>query len=245
MDGFKSRGFLSPEVGAFREDYRTLFATQFDQFEAVSGQATSTLFTVELAHLRGVEPQALLFWMKCVGSCQAAFLLLEIGMATQAQVLIRSAIEDLFFACALLSDASVLERLFDEDAEQRRKQASGMLRDMKGLAEARRVELQDFLAMLPAKTVGITAHRAAEISGLLDFYQTAYRGLSLLASHGTLASLEGSVEGGPEQATKLVYGPSPDRVAWTVGIATAVLHLGLSKVSALGRSGPPAKEAQS
>lgn len=231
----RSRGFLSSETSDYKDHYRQLFSNDFEQFEAVSSQATSNLFAISLERLEEVEVIALLFWMKCVGGCQAAFLLLELGMATQAQVLERSATEDLFFACALLKEPSVLNRLIEDDSEQRRKQAAGMLKDLKTLTPLGRTLLEEKLAELPPRASGISGYEAAEIAGLLEFYQTVFRGFSMLAAHGTLASLDGLVESVEGQPLKLVFGPSHKGVSWTVGIAKSVLQHGANAFAALGR----------
>ena len=227
MADLRTRGFLSSEMSDYKEHYRRLFTNEFEQFEVVSSQATSNLFAISLGQLEEVQAFAVLFWMKCVGGCQAAFLLLELGMATQAQVLVRSATEDLFFASALLKNPSVLDRLIQEDSEQRRKQAAGMLKDLKTLTPAGRKLLENALAELPPKALGITGYDAAQIAGLLELYQTVFRGFSMLAAHGTLASIESSVEQTDGQPLKLVFGPSHEGVSWTAGIAKTVLQHGL------------------
>jgi len=233
-DAFKTRGFLSGDLHAFQAEYLIQFADSFDKLEAASTRATTGLFNLQVANLQGVETRALLFWMKCVANCQAMFLLLERGMATQAQILLRSAAEDLFFACALLKDPTVLDRLVEEDLEQRRKQAEGMLKSMKSLLPEQSKDLEDLVATLPKKPNGIKAQRVAEIAGLLELYQTVFRGMSLVAAHGTLTSVASSVQGNDDGSLQLVFGPSPEGIEWTLSLASLLLEHGIQEFGVLG-----------
>jgi hypothetical protein len=233
-DTLAVKGFLSAEILSYQAQYRQEFAVAFAKLEDASTRATTDLFNLQLGGLEGVESRALLFWMKCVANCQAVFLLLEKGMATQAQILVRSAAEDLFFACALLKDESVLDRLAEEDRDQRRKQADGMLKSMKTLLPEQREQLQELIDSLPKKFNGIKTQRAAEIAGLLELYQTIFRGMSLVAAHGTLTSVASAVQGDQDDSLQLVFGPSPVGIEWTLGLATLLLEHGIQQFAVLG-----------
>jgi hypothetical protein len=234
-DTIKTLGFLSREIETYQAQYLAQFATAFERAATASKLATTRLFALDVAQLQGAQSHALLFWMKCVGHCQAAYLLLEKGMAVQAQTLIRSAAEDLFYACALLHDETVVTKLAEQELVERRKQATGMLRDSPNLLPKQRQQLEELLTSLPTKAQGVSAHRAAEIAGLLELYQTVYRGMSLLAAHGTLTSVSALVETGQEDRLQMVFGPSRRGIEWTLSLVTALLECGNERFAAIGR----------
>jgi hypothetical protein len=235
-DGIKQMGFLSPEIEQYRAHYLKTFSVAFTRLEMASSQATEALFELQMQELSYEQGCAVLFWLKCVAHCQAAFILLEHGMAPQAQVMVRSAVEHLFFACAILKDGSVLQRLAVADDAQRRTQAHGMLR-LATLTPSQREELESMIQEPASAGKGISAFDAAHIAGQEDLYQTIYRGLSLVAAHGTLSSADSAlqVDFGDVQTAQAVFGPSPEGVEWTLGLAATLLARGLQQFLPLGR----------
>ncbi|PZP32812.1 MAG: hypothetical protein DI603_09000 [Roseateles depolymerans] len=235
QDSIQTVGFLSAEMGQYRVAYRARYRAAFERFEAVSSTATTALFDLQIADLDFVQTIGVLFWMKCVAHCQGAFLMLENGMANQAQVLIRSAVEHLFFACAVLRDHTVVHRLAAVEDSQRRVQAQGMLR-LSSLTPEQRQDLENFVGGLAAGGKGITAFDAAHIAGQEDLYQTVYRGLSLIAAHGTLSSVDSFLEVDEldDQHAQIRFGPSPQKIEWTLDLATTLLHRGLQQFEHLG-----------
>lgn len=111
----KSRGFLSAEIDVYRSRYRRAFRKSFDACQKASDLATQRLFEAGLTRFDGVEHAhvvtSIAFWMRCVSTCQATVLLLERGMVPEAQTLIRTAYEFLFFSVAVLNDPGGIREL--------------------------------------------------------------------------------------------------------------------------------------
>lgn len=86
-------GFLSPEIEVYRQKIRQQYAESFDLIERASRccHASKTKFVVH--NLYGQEVCAVGLFLKIIGDVEAATLLLERGLTSQARSLLRVAIE--------------------------------------------------------------------------------------------------------------------------------------------------------
>ena len=227
--GIAAKGFLSPEIESSRQQLRAALSPSIAEAEAVSDRVTARLFAADVSGCDAHEILALSLWLRALGACQGAFLLAERGMAAEALILLRSGFEFVFFGAAALADPSVFESLAGGHDFERLKQARGMIREgAKGrllseeqIALLREVEQEVVDAKAPLK-----AFRAAEIAGLGYHYESAYRGLSMMASHATMAGTDSALEEQPDGSAKAIFGPSERNVEFALGLARTCLELG-------------------
>jgi hypothetical protein len=174
--------------------------------------------------------------MRCLSACQAAVLLIERGMPADAQTLVRSATEFLFFAVALLKDPTVADGLKGKDQADKIKQAREMLKDCVlgvDLNAQQVIDLQSIVAGAQPNLLSISAYDAAQIANLKPLYQTFYRGLSLSAAHGTITSANHLFVDGQTGGVTMEFGPASKDIRWSLSLVTKLLEIGLASFSGI------------
>lgn len=229
-DTFEVNGFLSAEMEVFCTNYRHEFAKEFERCENLCSQATQQLFGTELSTAPAHIVLAVSFWSRCVSACQGAVILIERGMSADGQTLIRSAVEFLFFAVALLKDAGVVARMEGQDNADKLKQARSMLKE--GVAGGhlnpeQKIDLEEIIATTPPSSSSISAYDAAQIAGLGYIYQTVYRGLSLASAHGTLTSTNNFFIETDDGLLGMEFGPKPNGIKWSLELTSNCMSAGL------------------
>ncbi|KAF1035055.1 MAG: hypothetical protein GAK33_04963 [Burkholderia lata] len=228
-DDIAAKGFLSPEIESERHRLRSELTAIVARAETISDRVTASVFAADVSQYDEQEILALSFWLRCLGACQGGLLLAERGMAPEALTLLRSAFEFLFFGSASLADPSVFASLAGGHDFERRKQAREMIRmgtegghlTDEQVARLRRVEQEVENASAP-----MSAFTAAQIAGLGYLYASAYRGLSMMASHATMAGTDSVLEEQPDGGTKAVFGPSMRNVEFSLGLIARCLEIG-------------------
>jgi hypothetical protein len=230
-DSIETRGFLSKEMDSVRETFRARHADLFSICEAKSDAAITSLFK---ANIPGAfEPDklhialALGLWCRCVSACQAALLLVERGMVPEAQILVRSAFEFLFFAAATAKDSAVMESLMHGDTYARYEQAKSMLKEGLRAGELTLDHIES-LNQIIAQGMGkkqLSVFEAADKVGLAYLHSTVYRGMSLIGSHATAASTD-SVFDESVLGVLASFGPSDKSLPFCIGLIDKCLALG-------------------
>lgn len=224
-----AKGFLSPEIESARLQLHAELATSIGEAGAISDRVTMKLFSADVSDYAPHEILALSFWMRCIRACQGSYLLAERGMAPEALILLRSAFEFLFFGAASLADPSVFASLAEGHGHESRKQAREMIREgtKGGHLTALQVErLRQVEEMVGVTKPALTAFDAAQLAQLGYLYATAYRGLSMMASHATLAGTDSVLEGQPDGDAKAVFGPSTSNVKFAFSLIATCLANG-------------------
>lgn len=230
-DTINFRGFLSSEIEGIREVYRTKHAQVFAVCEGKSDGAVTSLFGARIEEIFGPKKLhlslALGFWIRCVSSCQAALLLVERGMVPEAQTLVRSAYEFLFFAVATSKHPDVLESMMHGDTYVRSEQARAMLKE--GTKANHLLPSQiDALNAIVAEGKGtkqLSVFDAAEKAGMSYLHATVYRGMSLTGAHATAASTDAVFQENDE-GISAVFGPSDDGLPFCIGLIDKCLDEG-------------------
>lgn len=231
-DTIYSRGFLSKEIDVYRAKYRNANSALFASCELLSNTATATLFGAELGYIEIHTLLAVAFWRRCLSTCQAALLLAERGMIPEAQILIRSASEFLFFGVASINDSSILLNLEAGHRNETLKMAREMLRQgvaTQQLSEEQTSSLRTLIETTEQSPKGLSAYDAAEKAGLGYLYATIYRGLSLVASHATIAGTNAVFEENSDLTTSMVFGPSDDKMDFCLTLIQTCLENGIAK----------------
>lgn len=235
MTDLEQWGFLSSEMEGQRQIARAAYGAQFQACEAWSEKAIELLHAMNLNGKTAAVLFAAGFWIRCVRACQGGVLLAEMGMVPDALTLARSAVESLFHAVALVKNPDVLFRLAEQDQSEQVKQARGMLAVptiMGQLTPERRKELEALIEASPKKPQAFGARDAAKEAGLLELYETMYRGFSRTAAHSTLASLDHEFVQEPDGSITPNYGPCFDQVPWVLEMLGECLKIGISKLNA-------------
>lgn len=230
-DTLESRGFLSSELNSIRDHYREKHAELFAICEAKSDAATLRLFGACIPEIFGPGKLhlalALGLWNRCLSACQAALLLAERGMIPEAQTLVRSAFEFLFFAAAAAKDPAVLESMMHGDTYAKHEQARCMLKE--GIRTGQLTQLQiDTLKKVIDEGVGkkqISVFDAAERAGMSYYYATVYKGMSLVGAHATAAATDAVFEE-VEEGFSPVFGPSDENLPSCIGLIETCLAEG-------------------
>lgn len=236
----RSHGFLSVEIEQYREQYLKQFAAAFDKCRYQSMSATATLYEANISWLEGSGKQhellAVAFWCRCLSACQGAILMAERGMAPEAGILLRTGVEFLFFAAALLVDPSIFESLADGDQHSRLKQAKGMLKDGKAertLTSDQLATLNQLINEIGTTKPAIDAYSAAEKAGLSNIYSNLYRGLSLISSHATLSATNSVIKIDENKRVQLFFGPSPENLQFLLGLIETCMATGAQRLQSI------------
>ncbi|MDR8093305.1 hypothetical protein KPB05_38260 [Burkholderia gladioli] len=237
-----AKGFLAPELESARRQVRAELAASAVKAEAVSDRVTAYLFSADVSGYAEHEILALAFWIRCIGTCQGGFLLAERGMASEALVLLRSAFEFLFYGAASLADPSVFKSLANGHDFERRKQARAMIQEgshgghltVDQIALLRQVE-----AEVDEPKAALDAYAAAQRADLGYLYASAYRGLSMMAVHATMAGTDSVLEEQPDGAAKAIFGPSMRNVQFAFELIASCLETGENRFTPLFDRNPP------
>jgi hypothetical protein len=188
-------GFLSSEASTLVARARLGSAALFEQLFRVNAQALSIEQQIVVA---SDDSQALLiatFFSRTITNIQAAVLLAERGLPTQAKALLRVSMESLFSLRACL-DRSFSDRLIDADSAKRKKhfRKAAQLVERNVMPDPKGVVSQEKLAEIEADNLeanarDVTTAEIAKAAGLEDWYLGVY---SLFSSsvHSTVRDLE-------------------------------------------------------
>jgi hypothetical protein len=238
-DRIDNRGFLSAELEKYRDVYRSTHKDLFAVCEQKSDSVTTRLFQANLSKLEDANEThvvvAIGLWLRCVRSCQASLLLLERGLVPEAQALIRSAYEFLFYAVAILKDPKILDSMWEGDGYARREQAESMLREGRevgALNEEQTERLTSLIAQLEKGKKQISSYDAAKKAGMAYLYATVYRGMSFVGAHATLAATNLMFEPTGEHVSA-VFGPSDADLPFSVGLVDKCLAEGAEHFDSL------------
>ncbi|WP_390368652.1 DUF5677 domain-containing protein [Variovorax dokdonensis] len=216
------RGYLSLEAEAIPAQVRMQFAENLSQAKAASETVTTRFFDWAWPdEFDDSRIATIALWVRAMTAFQGAVILVERGLVAEAQVLIRTGAECLFFSGALFREPGLLASMHANDERHRRTQANAIVRDGRLLARIseRNAEFLHQLAAAPDGGIStLTAERAAHVAGMDDLYQFAFRGYSFTAGHATLRSLEFvTIEDGDNSG--IVFGPTFAHVGQTLDTA--------------------------
>ncbi|MBA9846787.1 DUF5677 domain-containing protein [Ralstonia pickettii] len=234
MSEIQQRGFLSSELDEQKRLARSHFAAQFQTCESWSERAVGMLNQLRLDGKAAAFLFAAGFWIRCVRSCQGGILLAEMGMVPDALTLARSAVESLFHAVALVKKPELLPRLVEQDQLEQVKQANGMLAIptiTAHLTPEGRQEIQAMIDAKPEKLRSFGAYDAAREAGLLELYETMYRGFSRSGAHSTLFALNHEFVEEADGSITPNFGPCYDEVPWVLEMLGECMKIGLSQLS--------------
>ncbi|MDR8364062.1 DUF5677 domain-containing protein [Pseudomonas sp. JL3] len=225
------KGFLSPAVELVKAKLKSTHKKNFEDVEAASGVAQYLVMGAGVYQDVPHMVASLILFHKAVRSCQAAILLCERGLVVDAQTLTRSAVESLFHAVALINDPAVFVQMGKYGDTEEKKQAQGMIRSLSelGLNDQNVGDLSEVISRAEGPASKFSAYDAARIAGLMPLYETIYRGLSAVASHATLRSMDSSLDIRDGNAV-LLTGPTEYHLDFTLGLLKVCLEVSSTKL---------------
>jgi hypothetical protein len=178
-------GFLSDEVAGVIAAIRQKYAPHLREVRAINALLTRCQYVLEVHPQSAREMTSAALYVRSLAHCQAAFLLLERGMAASARAMTRCALEGLFNLGACATDWKVALSFIDADQVDRRRRANylSQVQDPAARAHLSEAELAHVLLEIQAKIDETEAHglqtrQMAKTAGLEDLYLTAYAMLS-------------------------------------------------------------------
>ena len=184
-------GFLAEPLDHIRAQVREKYAGWRKLLIRVNRLAVANQHAIVIHTDSNVERYAAVLFARTLATTQASALLLDVGLVSQARVLLRSALETLFALAAIAKDAGVVEKLVEgHAAEQKRMARSVQLwqhAELKKIADAEAASgrLQSFL---DSPATALSTFDLAQKGGLEDWYRTVYMVFSWPV-HGAAADL--------------------------------------------------------
>lgn len=206
-DNFSTYAFLSSEVYGQRASTHPALAENMHVAREAVRLAIEELpkpraYTAE----RGTAA-ALAFWLRTLESCQAAIVLLDLGMPGAAAATVRTAYECLFHYCALLKDPSLYSRLRKSHVHEYKLQAKQLksLEDV-NLSDEMLQKLEEY-ASDESEGTKWSAFDVAVAAGLQPLYEAVWRGMGSLGAHATERSLDRHFVTREDGAEQMTYAP--------------------------------------
>lgn len=231
LDSIETRGFLSKEMDSARETFRAKYVDLFSVCEARSDAAVASLFKANIPGAFERDKLHIAFslglWCRCLSACQGALLLIERGMVPEAQILVRSAFEFLFYAAATAKDSAVMDSMMHGDTYARYEQAKAVLKEGLRAGELTPDHIER-LNQIIAEGMGkrqLSVFEAADKVGLAYLHATVYRGMSVTGSHATAASTD-SVFDEDVHGVLATFGPSDKGLPFCIGLIDKCLSVG-------------------
>jgi len=186
---FKELGFLSDQMQESKASNQIQYVQDFAVIHELCKKSMAEIQElpngeIHYGHLLGRS-----FWWRCMENCQGSIILIDLGMATSAMSTIRSAWENLFYACALWRDPTLVDKVYQKDKFELAKQIAQIQKySWSELSDQSKSTLLSMLPVGNIKDTGLSVFEAAKNAELLDFYCISYRGLSLTGAHSTAVS---------------------------------------------------------
>ncbi len=186
---YVSHGFLTESLGEIRHAVHNRYKKHRKALIQLNEQCVAAQYELQIntaQHLLGAA-----FFVRTIASSQAAVILLEAGMISQAKAVLRSALESLFSLAALEARPELAIPLAQSQEANKRSLADKMLqwqsKEMKASREAQ-ISEEELLELKSNKARGFSTWQLAEYAGMTDWYRSLYTLLSFPA-HATVSDL--------------------------------------------------------
>lgn len=172
-------GFLSPDLVQHREAFRQKYSDQFSLIEKAVRCCHATKYRLQVHNRDGQEVFAAGLFLKLIADTEAAVLLLERGIASQARSLLRIALECSINLANICKSEEFLNAYILISERER-------LRLIKGIKSSKSADFAEFKKTMADELIQEIAERLqghpeakirglAENVGMQDFYNAQYR----------------------------------------------------------------------
>lgn len=185
-------GFLAESLHRVRSHVREKYAAWRDLLLRVNRLAVANQHAIVIHTDSNVERYSAVLFARTITTTQASTLLLEMGLVSQARVLLRSAVETLFALAAIAKDANTVGKLVEgHAAEQKRAAKNAQLwqdGELKKIADAEAASGR-LQSNLDSSATALSTFDLAQKAGLEDWYRTVYMVFSW-SVHGAAVDLD-------------------------------------------------------
>ena len=196
-------GFLSGDIDAWVQEHRRKNEGLFELIEQLTQDCYRVLAGLEIHKDSHQEILTSALFTRSIELFQASIVVLERGMASAGQVVLRAQLEALFTLAALAKDEATVSHYIDNDkrlrlaiARKLRDSSSPELKPLKGqYLENLHKDLQE--AVEDQGITRLSVEELAKIGGFHDWYVTLYASFSSPA-HSDARAMERYVETGPQ-----------------------------------------------
>ena len=224
-------GFLSPDIAQARDRYRAQHPDAFEMITDFNRVAQLALPTFETLRPTTKNLLACGYYIRGLQSLQAAALVAEHGLMSEAYTLVRSGLETLFHLGATIRTDNFNQLLARDHVKRVRTAVSHYKKMMPlGDAESDADELEAALAsMLPegVEPERMSLEAVAKRAELNHLYDSLYRSLSLAHAHPSLLSLASIWNTDNAHETKgVLWGPErgdEDQIKVVLGLVCSVM----------------------
>lgn len=236
MTTLESDGFLSDEA---EEGQKIIIEAYKDAFTLARETNQEAMKSIRALHVDWDDKSRVIIfalYIRIVETYQAIFLLLQMGMVTQARMLVRSGLEALFSMTAIIRDPELVHSYVAQHygsviqalkAAKRWKQKT--LREQ--LSTEKIVELiaKNEADLKATKGIKLKVLEWAEKAGLSDFYNVFYVENSS-AVHSDIWALNDHINDVPESNSQINFGPSDVGLYHTLRSAATMLLSGIETI---------------
>lgn len=212
---FEQHGFLSPEIGQQIASIRQAHAEWFnlsDTFNRIAQRIILIERDIESEHgYSDYRVVAMLYFTRATSSFQAALLLLERGMISEANTIIRSLIETMWVLAGLTkTKQDFVKELASADYAERKAAGNWYLNNPKlteNVTEEAKAQMKAFVEKLEAEEIPLKKlvfHNVAFETGLGELY-AMYRHLSHHYAHPSLTAASIFTITGPGEDDKNIF----------------------------------------
>ena len=211
MTEFATHGFLSDEIREFEAEILANFKNRFDLADEANKAAHEIIYSVNI-HKNLTELLLATLLTRQAASFQSFLILIQKGLMTQAEIILRNISETMFIVGAVGKDEAFAEK-FVLSEEVSRKKALVRLREnhkkYKKEIDQETIDLIDELErkIREQRIETFTTERIAQIAELSDYYDTLYP-LTSLAVHTSARGLDKALDvDGEGEVLAIDYGP--------------------------------------
>jgi hypothetical protein len=170
-------GFLAEPLDHVRIQVREKYGAWRELLSRVNRLAVKNQHQIIIHSDSNVERYAAVLFARTLSTTQASILLLEVGLVSQARVLLRSALETLFALAAIAKDPGVVDKLVEGHTVEQKRVARNMPLwlhpELKKIADTETAS-ERFRSFVDSPATGLSAFDLAQKGGLEDWYRTVY-----------------------------------------------------------------------
>lgn len=244
---FEVDGFLAEDLSGWASQVREKFKSWFELVSDLNRMAMRILYKATPMQSSSQQLVGALIFARSLQSYQAATLLAERGLLSDARTLVRSCAESAIALGGIAHDESFIDEIIDDYHKHRLSIANVMAIDpecSKGLTPQQLDGLEKISAEISAKyqsskPKSVKWDVVATRVGMTTLYNTVYRGISGDAAHVTADALNRHIQANDQADIEcLIFEPSSKDLEDTFSAAVpprhAQVHLIESRIKRLG-----------
>jgi Family of unknown function (DUF5677) len=198
VSAFASDGFLSTEISRFEQAIAARYLKKLRLAEDTNRLTHRIIYLVKphSEHLPELMLASLL--SREASSFQGFLILLNKGLVTQAQIILRNLAEMMFITGAIGKDKTFVDKYVSSEEITRAKTLEALVRDKQRRGEEVDEETKELIKGIRAKIQSeglatFTTERVAAIAELSSYYDTLYR-LTSMAAHASPRELSAALD---------------------------------------------------